>query len=1237
MKNFTTESSLIPFMLSILIAFAIQLQPVNLAGAEAPPEQGKEEMVAPYFQDFNGVSVPDLPSGWHKIVYNPDYAQATVGTSSSFAPQSPPNHARLLSDNSEDQEVLLIAPEAADYSNKRIRFYAKCNLSSNVPDLIIGTISDPSDATSFAPIDTLYGSDDITNSHQQFVIELHSVEKENTHLAFKHGGTPSTGVRNIFIDNFAFEEIPAAPVLMVMPLSWDFGAVVPGNTSNPREFIIQNTGIGTLTISPDDISITGPDADRFSLVNITETVHLDEFETAVVSVAFSPLNVGNKEATLEVDNYHVPLTGEGLDPVIDEVPHIEDFSGASPPELAIGWSKIVQTTSTGGIETISAGGPNTPPNHVRFQNMIDANPQLLLITPEIALDLSTLRVRFYSKALSGDGNVIEVGTISNPANLASYTPLQTFDVSTSYQEFTYSFADYTGDDSYIVFKASFPAIIRTLYFDDFVLEAIPELPILDVSPESHDFGQIQTGTDSDQQDFTISNQGEGLLVIGPDDISITGSDNEHFVLDNLSETVELEGGESAVIGVVFSPDTEGIKTAQLEVDDFLVALEGEGVDATITEFPWLEDFTGVPSGTVPFGWIRDDPNWRVANTEGAGGEAPELRFMWSPVMDGISYLRTPVINTSGYIELLFSFKQYVNNFADPGPYTLRLVSIVGDQEHLIHEWVDPSNIPAEEYWVVLTEDHGIGSDELRLAFVFDGNSTGIRDWHIDDVALEEAPEFYEVSFFVGEDAPDQPPAQGATIAFDTYVEDLVTDADGLAHIDLPDGTYTASVNKTGYEPAETSFTVDGEDKDVQVLLQDIIEAPYDLEVTITDEFEGEALFSWSHNGTDDARIFTGFNVFLNDMDDPVATTEASEYLFVGLETGDYTAGVQAVYTTGVSEVVSIDFYIEVIEIPVYELPWTEDFTGTSTGDLPEGWISSAENWAVSNTSNAGGEAPEMRFYFLPEDEGVFTLKSPLLVTEGFNEVFVSFKNLVNNFDTPGIYTLQLVTLVGTEEYLVQEWTDPDDIPAHTFSAILTHEDHGVGGEHIQLAWVVDGPSRDINWWSFDDVFVGTVPELYVVTFDVQNQFGQPIENAFLYFNGIEMGAGEYVVGNLAPGAHNYLFVKEGHADASGTIEITDQDVTEQVVMEKDETSDFTTDVDPGILVYPNPASQHIRISAGEMIRSVRIVDLAGRTMYYADVGYTTHEVDVSGFSEGLYFVNISGRENNRTVSIQVIN
>ncbi|MCA1746562.1 MAG: carboxypeptidase-like regulatory domain-containing protein, partial [Bacteroidales bacterium] len=52
----------------------------------------------------------------------------------------------------------------------------------------------------------------------------------------------------------------------------------------------------------------------------------------------------------------------------------------------------------------------------------------------------------------------------------------------------------------------------------------------------------------------------------------------------------------------------------------------------------------------------------------------------------------------------------------------------------------------------------------------------------------------------------------------------------------------------------------------------------------------------------------GFRVFLNDMDTPVEENVTEmHYLFEGLAEGDYVAGVQSVYPTGTSEVVTLGF------------------------------------------------------------------------------------------------------------------------------------------------------------------------------------------------------------------------------------------------------------------------------------------------------------------------------------------
>jgi len=58
------------------------------------------------------------------------------------------------------------------------------------------------------------------------------------------------------------------------------------------------------------------------------------------------------------------------------------------------------------------------------------------------------------------------------------------------------------------------------------------------------------------------------------------------------------------------------------------------------------------------------------------------------------------------------------------------------------------------------------------------------------------------------------------------------------------------------------------------------------------------------------RVFEHFNVYLNDMDTPFAgEVSGTEFLFSNLEEGEYQAGVQSVYTTGSSEIITVDFSI----------------------------------------------------------------------------------------------------------------------------------------------------------------------------------------------------------------------------------------------------------------------------------------------------------------------------------------
>ncbi len=95
---------------------------------------------------------------------------------------------------------------------------------------------------------------------------------------------------------------------------------------------------------------------------------------------------------------------------------------------------------------------------------------------------------------------------------------------------------------------------------------------------------------------------------------------------------------------------------------------------------------------------------------------PRWVFNYNPVATGNFYLKSPVLNTTGYTQLTLSYKHHLDHYGTP--YTLKLMSIVGSTEYLIQQWVNPSvSIPAATVQNTLTASHGVGSDNLRLAWV----------------------------------------------------------------------------------------------------------------------------------------------------------------------------------------------------------------------------------------------------------------------------------------------------------------------------------------------------------------------------------------------------------------------------------------------------------------------------------------------------------------------------------------
>lgn len=477
------------------------------------------------------------------------------------------------------------------------------------------------------------------------------------------------------------------------------------------------------------------DADAFTLNNIDETTALAGGESIAIGVAFSPQTVGLKEVWLRVQDQQAAISGEAFDATVHHFPWDESFDDLNENELPCGWKAA--DDGWGAAASNHAGGQ--APEMV-FNPETDTAGALSLKTPPFntaGLDSMNISFRQHinNEGAGGEYTLKLVSIAEGQQNVISQWVNPTGGEAEHLNFILYSDQHSVGDVSLRlawIYEGDTESITQWS-IDEVSLEA---LPALSVSPSPYNYGNQDINAEPQEKTFTLSNAGGGVLTINPQDVFITGPDAEAFILDNLTESVHLENEDEASLSVAFVPEATGEQEATLEIGETTVVLSGLAFDPTITELPWTEDFSSLTGSDIPMGWSRDSENWGAFNSNNAGGEAPEMVFWWQPEIEGTFNLTTPEFAIDNADTLVLSFRHRVRNFGQPGDYTLQVKAITDDGSQVIHEWLDPATIEAENITLVLDDDsHDIGSGNFRLAWTFNGPTDNITQWDIDDIVL----------------------------------------------------------------------------------------------------------------------------------------------------------------------------------------------------------------------------------------------------------------------------------------------------------------------------------------------------------------------------------------------------------------------------------------------------------------------------------------------------------------------
>lgn len=334
------------------------------------------------------------------------------------------------------------------------------------------------------------------------------------------------------------------PSVLITPQEIHYGNQAIGTSSQTQTVFVQNMGNGNGPINTGTLTITGTNANQFSLVsNGCNNQVLQPGGFCQFGVRFSPTSTGDKVAAVQVPSNdpdgpsEVLLDGTGI-PVISTNPSAINFAdvlvGETSPEHFV-------TVTNNGTSPVTVTSTTTGGTH--------------------AGDFDTGSDTCTGSAIPPFGGQCFIGVTFTPAARGNRTG-------------TLNIAS-TGPGS--------PHVVS--------LAGRGIAPDISFSPESINFGNVEVGETSPIQTLSITNTGDAPLNVSS--FTITGTHAAEFDVggeDCIGASVFP--GDSCQVDLTLAPGGLGLRTATLNVLSNVpgaprtVSMSGTGIDTTAPASSW---------------------------------------------------------------------------------------------------------------------------------------------------------------------------------------------------------------------------------------------------------------------------------------------------------------------------------------------------------------------------------------------------------------------------------------------------------------------------------------------------------------------------------------------------------------------------------------------------------------------------------------------------------------------------
>ncbi len=218
-------------------------------------------------------------------------------------------------------------------------------------------------------------------------------------------------------------------------------------------------------------------------------------------------------------------------------------------------------------------------------------------------------------------------------------------------------------------------------------------------------------------------------------------DFEEFGLTTDRDHEEVLGPVDAGARVTITHVESGktAETGELRVRNIVIIFEEYFNQKTNDDWKEEEKFENRYPGWVREG-TQDGLNWNVTDSlydySYSGGRPFELSFYFSPEAEGTFIVMTPEIDATDYVDLELIFKQKVTPWdVNDLNFELRVAVSTDSGNTWDREWEVPNDIFVPLVMTIPLGDE-FDRENVRIAWIYEGGSTKVSGWFIDDIILE---------------------------------------------------------------------------------------------------------------------------------------------------------------------------------------------------------------------------------------------------------------------------------------------------------------------------------------------------------------------------------------------------------------------------------------------------------------------------------------------------------------------